>query len=65
VTTWIVLLEDRQAAYGPFGDRAEADLFAEYLRNEVDPATVHELKSPSRELLAWRATVRAQLRSTS
>lgn len=55
---WVVVLAHGQGIYGPFADFAEAGDFANFLRIEVDPATVHELKSPVGELLAWRNTTR-------
>lgn len=58
MTAWVVVLADDQGIYGPFADFAEAGKFADFLRIEVDPATVHEIKSPVGELLAWRDTTR-------
>jgi hypothetical protein len=56
--TFVVLLTTSTLAampYGPFGDRAEAESFAEFLSKEVDPAVVAALRSPTLELLAfWR-----------
>jgi hypothetical protein len=42
-------------AYGPFDNRALAERFAAYLADEVDPARVVRLSSPTRSLLDWRA----------
>lgn len=37
--------------YGPFDNRDLAEQFAEFLTAEVDPASVHELRDPAKELL--------------
>lgn len=58
--SWVVVLVDNQGIYGPFTDKDEAEEFASFLRVEVDPAAVVPLKSPTRELLAWRDTVKAR-----
>lgn len=52
---WVVAVDFAQAMYGPFADEETAREFAEYLKVEVDPATVHKLLSPAREVLnSWR-----------
>lgn len=53
-TLYIVALDTSTSfefAYGPFRERDVAEQFAEFLTREVDPATVHELRDPARELL--------------
>lgn len=53
---WVVVLRGQKEAmvYGPT-DATTAKEFAEYLTVEVDPASAHKLRSPTRELLAfWR-----------
>ena len=57
---FVVVLRDQQLVYGPFSDKAEADWFAAYLQDEVDPVTVQEVRSPVRDLLAWRDEVKAR-----
>jgi hypothetical protein len=39
--------------YGPTEDEDTARDFAAFMTREVDPATVHKLHSPTRELLAF------------
>ncbi len=39
-------------AYGPL-EAAEAEAFAAFLTATVDPATVRQLRSPTKEMLAW------------
>jgi hypothetical protein len=46
------------ACYGPFDSQDAAERFAEFLRTEVDPATVEPLHSPLDEVLRWREAVR-------
>lgn len=57
---WVVVLHTGSGptatcVYGPIGDEDTARSFAEFMKVEVDPATVHRLMSPTAELLAnWR-----------
>lgn len=52
---WIVVLRSSSTyCYGPFIDPDAAHKFAEFLTAEVDPATVHQVRSPVNELLTWR-----------
>lgn len=70
-TRYIVMLDPAatpagspEYVYGPFDNRDLAEQFAEFLTREVDPATVHELRDPTKELLnfwiqqrnGWNAT---------
>lgn len=48
--------------WGPFDDPTTARMFAAFIRDEVDPAGVTELRDPVRELLVWRDTARQQIR---
>lgn len=63
---WVVVLRrgvdpDEIVVYGPF-DHDTAGHFAAYLAAEVDPAGVHEVRSPVRELLGWREHVLSEQR---
>ena len=52
---FIVALDNGlKVAWGPFGSREEAEQFAAFIADEVDPAEVRTLSSPTGELLAWR-----------
>jgi hypothetical protein len=55
-----VMLNGRNAprvGWGPISDRRQADDFAKFITDEMDPARVIPLRSPASELLAWRGTV--------
>jgi hypothetical protein len=56
----VVLLSDTTQVYGPFESRDLADQFATFLTEEVDPAEVFPLCSPTAELLRWREAIHAQ-----
>lgn len=53
----VVVLRDQGTVYGPFTDETEAAEFADYLTEEVDPAQVRPLCSPTGDLLAWRRSI--------
>lgn len=59
---WIVLVQPNaltERAYA-FDSRALALRFAEFVSEEIDPATVIPLMSPTSELLAWRDHVKGR-----
>jgi hypothetical protein len=55
---WVVVLEEPHHVYGPFDDEALAAEFAGFLSQEVDPAHVEPLRSPTAELLAFEKSTR-------
>jgi hypothetical protein len=50
----VVVVEGHGTVFGPFATRVEADRFARFISDEVDPAQVRALCSPVVELLNWR-----------
>lgn len=50
----VVVATASGTVFGPFASRPEADRFARFITEEVDPAEVRILCSPALELLNWR-----------
>lgn len=50
----VVVATESGTVFGPFATRVEADRFAAFVTEEVDPAEVRILCSPVVELLNWR-----------
>lgn len=59
MTRYVVLLDPAatpasiECIYGPFDTRELAERYAQFLTGTVDPASVHEMRDPTIELLAW------------
>lgn len=63
-TRWVVLLRtghDDTYPYGPFDDLDDANRFAAFMSDEVDPARVFRLQSPMTELLTFLRNRAAQV----
>lgn len=56
---WVVICMSgaNNRCYGPFDNPDLAERFARYLSDEVDPAGVFPVHSPTAELLTWRDQV--------
>lgn len=54
---FVVLLPEPRIVYGPFDRKEDAQRFAAYLTEEVDPADVQTLRSPVADILAWREQI--------
>lgn len=54
---YIVRLTEQGKCYGPFDDRGNAEEFAIFLGNEVDPARVLTLHEPASELIMFYNSV--------
>lgn len=50
---YIVQLTEQGNCYGPFDDKGNAEEFASYLTNEVDPAVVRHVADPAMELIGF------------
>lgn len=50
----VVVATESGTVFGPFASRPEAERFAAFITEEVDPAVVRVLCSPTLELLNWR-----------
>jgi hypothetical protein len=61
VTQYVVVLREQGTVYGPFENDGQAEHFADYLTDEVDPADVRALCSPVADLLGWRTNVAVPL----
>ena len=44
--------------FGPFTTRPDAERFAAFATEEIDPAEVHVMCSPVTELLNWRRVMK-------
>lgn len=53
-TQFVVVMRDQGSVYGPFAFKTDADRFARFVTQEIDPAEVRRLCSPVLELLNWR-----------
>jgi hypothetical protein len=51
---FVVALKGQKVTWGPFGTQGDAEDFADFATEEIDPAEVRTLSSPAGELLAWR-----------
>ena len=55
--SYAVTLENG-TVFGPFTSRPDAERFAAFAAEEIDPAEVHVMCSPVTELLNWRDTIK-------
>lgn len=54
---YVVVLKEQGTVFGPFGSEEQAESFALYLRDEVDPAVIRPLCDPAESLLRWREEI--------
>jgi len=56
-----VVMREHREVFGPFETQDDAQRFAKFMTEEVDPADVQVLCSPHLELLNWRDRVPMKL----
>ncbi|MGH3220018.1 MAG: hypothetical protein ACRDPY_15160 [Streptosporangiaceae bacterium] len=54
---YVVVMRESRKAWGPFDNREDAQRFAGFVTQEVDPCDVELLCSPHLELLNWRDNI--------
>jgi hypothetical protein len=54
---YVIVMRETREAFGPFEDMAQAEHFAEFITEEVDPCDIKVLGPPHIELLRWRNRV--------
>lgn len=60
-TQFVVIMREQGTVFGPFALKVDAERFAGFVTEEVDPAEVRMLCSPVLEMLNWRDRVPQRL----
>jgi hypothetical protein len=58
---YVTVMRESHKVWGPFDQLDDAQRFASFMTEEVDPCDVEPLCSPHRELLTWRDQVPGRL----
>jgi len=58
---YVVVMREHREVFGPFDIATEAERFAKFMTEEVDPCDVQVLCPPHLELLNWRDRVPLRL----